>query len=114
MEKKTAEKPRGRPFPKGVSGNPGGRPKADPEVKEILRAASPEAARKLVEYMSHENAKIAMWAITDVLDRTQGKPVQAQDINMDITGLLDVRAQIRMVMKERMNGEYGTASPDRE
>ena len=79
----------------------GGRPKEDPEVKEILKAACPEAARRLVEYMSDKNAKIAMWAITEVLDRTQGKPMQASKVDMDITGFLDVREQIRSVLVER-------------
>lgn len=30
-------KPRGRPFPKGVTGNPGGRPKMSAELAEALR-----------------------------------------------------------------------------
>lgn len=98
---KSNKKVRGRPFPKGVSGNPGGRPKINPEVKEILKAAAPEAARLLVEMMYNENPKIAMWAITDVLDRTQGKPIQAQDINMDVSGFLDVRTQVRSVLLEQ-------------
>ncbi len=91
-------KPRGKPFPKGVSGNPGGRPKIDPEVREILKAHSVEAASRLVEMMYDDNPKIAMWAITDILDRTQGKAVQAQDISMDITGYLDIRSQVREVL----------------
>ena len=39
----------GKPFTKGVSGNPSGRPKGNPEVKEILKINSVEAAKKLVE-----------------------------------------------------------------
>ncbi|MBR1437913.1 MAG: hypothetical protein IJ587_05185 [Synergistaceae bacterium] len=100
IEAKSQNKKSGR-FQKGVSGNPGGRPKTDPEVKAILKAAAPEAARLLVEMMYEDNPKIAMWAITDVLDRTQGKPVQAQDINMDVSGLLDVRTQVRSILLEQ-------------
>ena len=88
-------------FQKGVSGNPGGRPRVNPEVREILKAHSVEAARKLVEMINHENPKIAMWAITDILDRTQGKALQAQDINMEISGHVDVRAQIREILLNR-------------
>lgn len=96
-----AKRPRGRPFPKGVSGNPGGRPKTNPEVKEILKAAAPEAARKLVEMIYSENEKIAMWAITDILDRTQGKAMQMQDVSLDINGVFDITTQIRRVLLEQ-------------
>ena len=114
METKMPGKKWGRQFPKGVSGNPGGRPKGNPEVKEILKAASPEAARQLVEYIYHENPKIAMWAITEVLDRTEGKPIQA--VNMEVSGNLDVRAQIRELLKERKehaDGQSGANEPDK-
>ena len=100
-EVKKKRKPGGRPFPKGVSGNPGGRPKTDPEVKAILKAAAPDAARQLVEMMYSDNEKIAMWAITDILDRTQGKAIQEQAINMDVTGFLDVGTQVRSILLER-------------
>ncbi len=52
----------------------GGRTKTDPEVKEILKAATKDAAKKLVEFMSHKNPNIAMWAITELLNRVYGKP----------------------------------------
>ena len=65
---------RGRPFVAGKSGNPGGRPKIDPEVKEILKAAAPEAARRLVELIRSKNEKIALQACNSVLDRAYGKP----------------------------------------
>ena len=100
-EVKKKRKPSGRPFPKGVSGNPGGRPKTDPEVKAILKAAAPDAARRLVEMMYSDNPKIAMWAITDILDRTQGKAIQEQTINMDVTGSLDVGTQVRSILLEK-------------
>lgn len=100
-EIKTKKKVIGRPFPKGVSGNPGGRPKTDPEVKAILKAAAPDAARRLVEMMYSDNPKIAMWAITDILDRTQGKAIQAQDINMDVSGFVDVGTQVRSILLEK-------------
>lgn len=101
LKMEQAKRPRGRPFPKGVSGNPGGRPKTNPEVKEILKAAAPEAARKLVEMIYSENEKIAMWAITDILDRTQGKAMQMQDVSLDINGVFDITTQIRRVLLEQ-------------
>jgi hypothetical protein len=47
---------KGRPFPKGVSGNPGGRPKVLGDVQELARQKSPEAIKTLVEIMSNEKA----------------------------------------------------------
>ena len=83
---KTANKKRGagKPFKKGQSGNPSGRRKEDPEVKEILKVASPEAALRLVKFIKHRNPKIAMAAIVEVLDRTQGKPEAMSKV--EITG----------------------------
>src|SRR5688572_7442090 len=66
-------------FKKGKSGNPGGRPKKDPELKEIFNAASPKAAYTLVMLMDHEDPKIALAAADKVLDRSLGKPVQAME-----------------------------------
>ncbi|MBR0033429.1 MAG: hypothetical protein IJP60_00215 [Bacilli bacterium] len=71
---------KGRPFLPGQSGNPTGRPRADPEVKEILKAAAPDAARKLVELLNSKNEKIAFQAAQEILNRTQGKPETMQKI----------------------------------
>ena len=88
----------GRPFPPGVSGNPSGRPKMNPEVKAILKAASPDAARALVELLDSENEKIKLLAAQDILDRTQGKAIQMQDVH--IGGHMDVRTQIKELLLE--------------
>ena len=93
----------GRPFPKGVSGNPGGRPKSNPEVKEIMNAASPKAARTLVELLDSDKEMMRYYAAQEILNRTEGKPVQAQEIN--VSGHLDVRGQVRALLQERLKNE---------
>ena len=90
---------------KGQSGNPSGRPKIPEDVKEAIRAACPEAVQELIGYIHHKNPKIAMWAIAELLDRGYGKPTQEQNVQMDLTGLLDVRAQIRSVLLEHGDTE---------
>ena len=47
---------KGRPFPKGVSGNPGGRPKVLGDVQELARQKSPEAINTLSNIMHDEKA----------------------------------------------------------
>ena len=43
----------GKPFKKGQSGNPGGRPKVVAEVKELARAHTGEAIETLVSIMTN-------------------------------------------------------------
>ena len=43
----------GKPFKKGQSGNPGGRPKVIAEVKELARAHTGDAIETLVSIMSN-------------------------------------------------------------
>ena len=61
-------------FKPGQSGNPSGRPKENPEAKEILKAATVEAAKKLVGLLESKNEKMRFLAAQAILDRTQGKP----------------------------------------
>src|SRR6476619_5015818 len=68
----------GKPFKKGQSGNPGGRPKVAAEVKELARAHTGVAIESLVSIMT--NAKSApaarVSAANALLDRGYGKPPQ--------------------------------------
>ena len=68
----------GRPFKKGQSGNPGGRPKAVAEVKELARARTGDAIETLVSIMSNPKAAPAarVSAANSILDRGYGKPPQ--------------------------------------
>ena len=99
---KTAKKVPGTPFKKGQSGNPKGRPKADPEVKEILRAASPAAAKKLVSLAGSKNQKIALAACTEILDRTMGKPETTGKVQVEHSGSLSLQAEVRAALLERL------------
>ena len=69
---------RGRPFQKGTSGNPGGRPKVLGDVQELARERSPEAIKILANVMRDEKAPPAarVAAANALLDRGYGKPTQ--------------------------------------
>lgn len=66
----------GKPFQKGVSGNPGGRPKD--EIKHLARQHTESAIRTLAGIMnqegSSESARVA--AANSLLDRGWGKAAQ--------------------------------------
>jgi hypothetical protein len=68
----------GRPFKKGQSGNPGGRPKVVAEVRELARAHTAEAIETLVSIMTDPKSAPAarVSAANALLDRGYGKPPQ--------------------------------------
>src|SRR6476660_7513960 len=68
----------GKPFKKGQSGNPGGRPKVIAEVKELARAHTGKAIETLVSIMTNTKAAPAarVSAANALLDRGYGKPPQ--------------------------------------
>ena len=69
---------RGRPFKKGESGNPGGRPKVIAELRALARAHAPDAIKELARLAikaKSEAARVA--AIRELLDRAYGKAGQA-------------------------------------
>lgn len=64
-------------FAKGQSGNPGGRPKVPPEVKELLESKTLYALQRLVELLDSPDEKVRMAAAVAILDRRLGKPSQS-------------------------------------
>ena len=76
---RTAKKQRGRPFAKGKSGNPGGRPKKTPElieVENLCKEASPAAVARLVEWMNSEDPATSVKACLGILAQGFGTPKQ--------------------------------------
>lgn len=72
-------------FKPGQSGNPGGRRKTDPKVLEMLKAATVDAARLLVDTVNDEHAKLDLRirCCEIVMDRVYGKPQQAVQLDAE-------------------------------
>lgn len=86
---------------KGQSGNPGGRPKEDAEVKALARQFGPEAINRLADLMRGESPKVAVSAAIALLDRGYGKPTQTTE----------VKAEIDAVITQGLGPIYGLQPP---
>ena len=73
----------GKPFAKGQSGNPSGRPKIPEEVKELAKAHTVEAIRTLAEIMGDVSAPFMARAncAEKLLDRAWGKSESTVNVN---------------------------------
>lgn len=65
------------PFEAGKSGNPGGRPKENAEVKRLARMHGIAALEKIVALTASDDQRISLAACQTLLDRGFGKPAQA-------------------------------------
>ena len=82
--------PSGRRFRPGQSGNPGGRPKLEGDVRALAQQHGRAALERLVQLMGSDNERVAVVAAQAVLDRAYGKPPQG----LQISGELGVRGSL--------------------
>jgi len=67
-----------KPFQRGVSGNPGGKPKGE-DVRSLARKNTRRAMERIVELIDDEDPRVALMAAKEVLDRAYGKPKMIED-----------------------------------
>jgi len=89
----TAGKQRGRPFRKGQTGNPNGRPRKTPEVREVeelCKELGPMAVERLAHWARSKDPAASVRACQAILDRGFGKA--AQPVDSDVTVRMVVNA----------------------
>lgn len=69
------------PFRPGVSGNPGGRPKALRDVRERARGYTEETVARLVAWARSDNPRASVAACSILLNYAWGKPPQSMEVS---------------------------------
>jgi hypothetical protein len=83
---------------KGVSGNPGGRPKGWPALRAAAQKASPLALRTLIAMAKKgESGAVRVAAAVAIMDRAYGKPEQRHSAEGVGVGLLIAGLQVQFV-----------------
>jgi hypothetical protein len=103
-----------KPWPKGISGNPGGRPKKKPitdELERLLAEKAPNAkgrtwAALIAEALLHRARKGDVRAVAELANRIEGKPFQTVSVGYEnpLEHVSDEELQQRMAELERQLG----------
>lgn len=117
-EMKTRKKRgKGRPFKKGQSGNPKGRPRTGLSIAEHIRQLAGQDGAKYVAVLHrlaigrHRDTRSRLTSIGLLLERGYGKPAQSVELQAKVEGAMTVRAvPTEQITKYLTNEELSRAS----
>lgn len=103
----------------GKSGNPGGRPKAEREVIDLAREASPRAIGRLIELVDSADERVSIAAANSVLERAFGKPTQPLSGDVDnplipATPSVEVLAKLTAEQRAELRAIVGSIAGEPE
>jgi hypothetical protein len=75
---------------KGMSGNPGGRPKLEVSIRDLAQQNSMEALETLVQVMRTGKPGERLIAANAILDRAYGRPTQSVEMSGSRETLVDL------------------------
>ncbi|MDR3161350.1 MAG: hypothetical protein LBU28_07040 [Spirochaetaceae bacterium] len=111
---KRGKKVPGRPFPKGKSGNPKGRPPKGESLTEVLKETLGEegkatAAQKLIDLAFGKGKRKPYFpALKYLFDRTDGEPIKAIAATVEMAELPVVRIREKEAgEEEEISGDEG-------
>jgi len=68
------------PYVKGQSGNPTGRKKIAPEIRELVDKNTERAIRRICKLIDSDDERVALSAAVYIADRALGKPSQSVEV----------------------------------
>jgi DUF2075 family protein len=87
-------------FSKGQSGNPSGRKRLAPEIKELFLKNTVRAFKRICQLIDSDDERVALKAAVYVVDRAYGKPTQSMDVSGETKTYV-----IALPVKTEMEGE---------
>lgn len=99
-----------KPFRKGQSGNPSGRPKTIKEVRDLAREEAPRAFRRVVKLIDSDDERVAFVAAQEVLNRAYGKPSQQVEVRRQVLSDLS-DAELEAILVRGLSGAAGHSGP---